>query len=52
MQVDNFTQDDLNDEDVFLLDTYTQLFVWIGYVVCCCMFASDIDVTTTIHRLN
>ena len=29
-EVDNFDQSDLNDEDVFLLDTYTQLFVWIG----------------------
>lgn len=29
-QVDNYDQSDLNDEDVFLLDTYTQLFVWIG----------------------
>eukprot|EP00595_Chromulina_sp_UTEXLB2642_P000003 CAMPEP_0196761982 /NCGR_PEP_ID=MMETSP1095-20130614/1310_1 /TAXON_ID=96789 ORGANISM="Chromulina nebulosa, Strain UTEXLB2642" /NCGR_SAMPLE_ID=MMETSP1095 /ASSEMBLY_ACC=CAM_ASM_000446 /LENGTH=818 /DNA_ID=CAMNT_0042112171 /DNA_START=51 /DNA_END=2507 /DNA_ORIENTATION=+ len=29
-EVDNFDQTDLNDEDVFLLDTYTQLFVWIG----------------------
>lgn len=26
----NFDQTDLNDEDVFILDTYTQLFVWIG----------------------
>jgi hypothetical protein len=30
VQIDNFDQSDLNDEDVFLLDTYTQLFVWIG----------------------
>lgn len=29
-EVDQFDQGDLNDEDVFLLDTYTQLFVWIG----------------------
>jgi len=29
-EVDNFDQSDLNDEDVFLLDTFTQLFVWIG----------------------
>jgi hypothetical protein len=28
--VDNFDQSDLNDEDVYLLDTFTQLFVWIG----------------------
>lgn len=28
--MDNFDQTDLNDEDVFLLDTFTQLFVWIG----------------------
>jgi len=28
--VDSFDQTDLNDEDVFLLDTYTQLFVWVG----------------------
>jgi hypothetical protein len=26
----NFDQSDLNDEDVFLLDTYTQLFIWVG----------------------
>jgi hypothetical protein len=29
-EVDNFVQSDLNDEDVFLLCTFTQLFVWIG----------------------
>lgn len=29
-EVDNFVQSDLNDEDVFLLYTFTQLFVWIG----------------------
>jgi advillin len=29
-EIDNFDQSDLNDEDVSLLDTYTQLFVWIG----------------------
>jgi hypothetical protein len=29
-EIDNFDQSDLNDEDVFLLDTYTQLFVWVG----------------------
>lgn len=29
-ELDNFDQSDLNDEDVFLLDTYTQLFVWVG----------------------
>jgi hypothetical protein len=28
--VESFVQEDLNDEDVFLLDTYTQLFVWVG----------------------
>lgn len=28
--MDNFDQNDLNDEDVYLLDTYTQIFVWIG----------------------
>jgi len=29
-EIDNFDQSDLNDEDVYLLDTYTQLFVWVG----------------------
>jgi len=29
-EIDQYDQSDLNDEDVFLLDTYTQLFVWIG----------------------
>ncbi len=29
-EVDQFDQTDLNDEDVFLLDTFTTLFVWIG----------------------
>ena len=29
-EIDFFDQSDLNDEDVFLLDTYTSLFVWIG----------------------
>jgi hypothetical protein len=28
--VDNFVQSDLNDEDVFLLDTFTSIFLWIG----------------------
>ncbi|KAL8009560.1 putative villin headpiece, villin/Gelsolin, ADF-H/Gelsolin-like domain superfamily [Plasmopara halstedii] len=26
----NFAQDDLNPDDVFLLDTYTTIYVWIG----------------------
>jgi hypothetical protein len=29
-EVVNFAQDDLNTDDVFLLDTYTTLYVWIG----------------------
>lgn len=29
-EVHNFDQTDLNEEDVFILDTYTQLFVWVG----------------------
>ncbi len=29
-EIDNFTQDDLCNDDVYLLDMYTQLFVWIG----------------------
>lgn len=29
-EVEQFDQTDLNDEDVFLLDTYTQIFVWMG----------------------
>lgn len=29
-EIVNFAQDDLNTEDVFLLDTYTTLYVWIG----------------------
>lgn len=29
-EIHNFDQSDLNDEDVFLLDTYNQLFVWVG----------------------
>lgn len=29
-EIVSFDQTDLNDEDVFLLDTYTQLFVWVG----------------------
>lgn len=30
-EIVNFDQSDLNDEDVFLLDTFTQVFVWIGF---------------------
>jgi hypothetical protein len=29
-EVCDFTQTDLNDEDVFLLDTYTAVYLWIG----------------------
>jgi advillin len=29
-EIYNFAQDDLNVDDVFLLDTYTSLFIWIG----------------------
>ncbi|TDH65534.1 hypothetical protein CCR75_007456 [Bremia lactucae] len=29
-EIVNFGQDDLNVDDVFLLDTYTTLYVWIG----------------------
>ena len=28
--MDSFTQTDLNDEDVYLLDTYTSVYVWVG----------------------
>ncbi|KAE9023440.1 Villin-1 [Phytophthora rubi] len=29
-EIVNFAQDDLNTDDVFILDTYTSLYVWIG----------------------
>ncbi|ETL43532.1 hypothetical protein F441_06171 [Phytophthora nicotianae CJ01A1] len=29
-EIVNFGQDDLNTDDVFILDTYTTLYVWIG----------------------
>lgn len=29
-EIFNFAQDDLNVDDVFLLDTYTSLYIWIG----------------------
>ncbi|GMF22720.1 unnamed protein product [Phytophthora fragariaefolia] len=29
-EIVNFAQDDLNMDDVFILDTYTTLYVWIG----------------------
>ena len=28
--MDNYDQSDLNDEDIYLLDTFTQLFLWVG----------------------
>ena len=30
-EVYNFTQDDLDTTDVFVLDTWTQMFVWVGH---------------------
>jgi hypothetical protein len=30
LQIADFTQEDLLDDDVFLLDTFTQVFVWVG----------------------
>jgi len=30
VEIFDFNQTDLNDEDVYLLDTYTQLFLWLG----------------------
>lgn len=29
-EIDNFTQNDLCNDDVYLLDTFTTLFVWVG----------------------
>eukprot|EP00164_Ancoracysta_twista_P003232 GFYU01004318.1.p1 GENE.GFYU01004318.1~~GFYU01004318.1.p1 ORF type:complete len:812 (-),score=336.28 GFYU01004318.1:98-2533(-) len=29
-EIHNFSQDDLIDDDVMMLDTYTEVFVWIG----------------------
>jgi hypothetical protein len=29
-EIDQFTQEDLIDDDIMILDTYTQLFVWVG----------------------
>lgn len=29
-EVENFDQTDLHDEDVFIIDTYSQLFLWVG----------------------
>ena len=29
-EIDRFTQEDLIDDDIMILDTYTQLFVWVG----------------------
>ena len=31
MEIFNFTQDDLDTSDVFIVDCYTQLFVWVGH---------------------
>lgn len=28
--MDSFTQTDLNEEDVFLLDTFNTVYVWVG----------------------
>jgi hypothetical protein len=30
IEVVNFSQDDLDDDDIMLLDTYREIFVWIG----------------------
>lgn len=30
-EIHNFTQDDLMAEDVFILDSHSEIFVWIGH---------------------
>jgi hypothetical protein len=31
-EIFDFTQDDLDDDDIMLLDTYKEIFVWFGAV--------------------
>lgn len=32
-EISNFTQDDLLTEDILILDTHAEIFVWVGYSV-------------------
>ncbi len=42
-EIYNFTQDDLMTEDIFILDCYSEIFVWVG---------QQVDSKSRVHALT